>query len=88
MFLGDAIRSRRQTLGMSQEHLARLASTSTRTISRIELGQVAPHPETVGRIAVALGVKPDFFAVWMCDTPSWRIRAAQRRNAAQRELVA
>lgn len=86
MFLGDEIRARREARSLSQEQLARLALTSTRTIARIEGKEVTPRPATLTRIAVALGVEPDFFALWL-GVPSWRIKAAKRRNQAKREQV-
>jgi transcriptional regulator with XRE-family HTH domain len=86
MFLGDKIRRLRLERGISQELLARLALTSTRTIARIEAREVTPRPATLSRIAVALGVEPDFFVLWTSDRPSWRKRAT-RTQARNRELV-
>jgi transcriptional regulator with XRE-family HTH domain len=74
MNLGDRVRSVREARGMSQEKLAQLAETSTRTIVRIEKGQVTPHPETLARIAKALGVVPDFFGLWTEVTRKLRRR--------------
>lgn len=42
--------------GLTQEACAILAGTDTATISRIERGLVRPRPETVVRLAQALGI--------------------------------
>lgn len=76
MFLGDKIRELRRGRGMSQELLARLALTSTRTIARIESREVDPRPATLKRIAVALGVEPDFFVPYLL-VPSKTVRTAE-----------
>jgi transcriptional regulator with XRE-family HTH domain len=74
MSLGDKVRTLREARGMSQERLAQLASTSTRTIVRIENGQVIPLPATLARIAKALDVLPDFFGLWTEVTRTIRRR--------------
>jgi transcriptional regulator with XRE-family HTH domain len=79
MFLGDKIRELRLARGLSQETLARMALISTRTLVRIENRQHHPRPDTLRRIADALGVRPDFFELWTVD------RQIRKRS---RELVA
>ena len=78
MFLGDEIRRLRVAKDMSQEELASLAGTSTRTISRIELHEVTPHDSTLRAIAVALGVMPDFFWDYIEVLPKPRVRIKER----------
>jgi len=80
MFLGDKIRELREARGMSQEFLARLALTSTRTIARIETNRVLPRRATLERISVALGVEPGFFHPWVA-IPSKRMKRAIGRNS-------
>lgn len=88
MFLGDKIRELReaQSPPMSQERLAQIAGTSTRTINRIETRRVTPHPATLARIAVALGVSPDFFGLYV--EVRRKIKRTDGRLLRNRELVA
>lgn len=69
MFLGDKIRSVRETMGMSQERLAQLAGTSTRTIARIEAREVTPREATLERIAEALDLDPFRLRTLATDSP-------------------
>lgn len=56
--LSEKVRKIRQEKGYSQEHLARRADVSLRTITLIETGKTAdPHIETVKRIAKGLEVE-------------------------------
>jgi transcriptional regulator with XRE-family HTH domain len=81
MFLGEAIRSRRLALGLSQEELARRADVSTRTIARLEALQTTPQRATLNRIAAALEVDMSFFALWN-PRIRWNRPARQFRQKA------
>jgi transcriptional regulator with XRE-family HTH domain len=54
--LASGVKGIRKSRGWSQEKLAQLAKTSTRTITRIESGVVEPRPDTLEAIALAFGV--------------------------------
>jgi len=55
--LGEAVRTRRRKVGLSQERLAEQADLSTVFISRIERGIESPSIDNLVKIARALGVK-------------------------------
>jgi transcriptional regulator with XRE-family HTH domain len=55
--LGERLRVARQRLGMSQEELGMAAGLSQPAVSRLEYGGAPPSQETLGRLAVALGVE-------------------------------
>ena len=55
--LGNTIRGRRKTLGITQKHLAELAEVNTNTIIRIERGKINPTIEVVNSIADVLGME-------------------------------
>jgi len=62
--LAKNMRENRQKLGISQAELAERANISTNFVAMIELMHKFPAPETLDRIAVALGVEtPELFAV-------------------------
>jgi transcriptional regulator with XRE-family HTH domain len=63
METGKRIRDLRLKKGMTQEELARQTELSTRTIQRIENGEVDPRAYTLQMIATALGVEYDIFFV-------------------------
>lgn len=52
--LGDAIRRRRQELGMSQEQFAEVVDCHRNFVGRVERGQQNPTVDTLVRIAKAL----------------------------------
>jgi len=52
------LRELREGQVLSQRELSALAGVSNRTISDIEQGKIRPHPATLRKLAVALGVKP------------------------------
>lgn len=52
--LGEAVRSRRKTAGLSQEKLAEKSDLSTVFISRIERGKESPTIDSLLKIAKAL----------------------------------
>ena len=57
---GRELRRLRLRAGFSQEGLAERAGLSARGVSDLERGlRAAPHPETVRRLAEALGLSPD-----------------------------
>ena len=53
--IGDRIRALREGKGWFQEDLAKAARLTTRTIGRIERGEVDVRLSTLDRIAKALG---------------------------------
>lgn len=55
MALATAVILRRGALEMTQEELARLMGTTASSISRIESGQHRTRPDTLKRLAEALG---------------------------------
>jgi len=55
--LGEFIKQRRQTLGLSQRALAKKAKVSHTAINRLEAAEVTPETETIEAIATALGVR-------------------------------
>jgi y4mF family transcriptional regulator len=55
--LGEAIKSRRKELGVTQPHLAELAGVSTNTLYKIERGQANPSLEVLGKLAEVLGME-------------------------------
>lgn len=54
--LGNIIRERRKTLGITQAHLAELSQVNVNTIIRIENGNVSPTLQVVNQIAEILGM--------------------------------
>jgi transcriptional regulator with XRE-family HTH domain len=57
---GDRLRKVRDKRLLSQRELAEKAGLSPTTILKLESGRVdEPHPRTVRKLAVALGVDPD-----------------------------
>ncbi len=48
----------RQSKNLTQADLANLTGISQHSISKLETGQTAPRPETMQRLADALGVSP------------------------------
>lgn len=55
--LGDAIRQRRELLGLLQPQLAALSGISTRTIQLVEQGKGNPSVGTIIRLAQPLGLQ-------------------------------
>lgn len=55
--LGNTIRARRKTLGITQVHLAELAEVNPNTIIRIENGKINPTIQVINRIAEILGME-------------------------------
>ena len=54
--LGQAIRLRRQSLGMSQEQLADSAGIERKSVSRVETGAYSPSVDRLWSISDALAV--------------------------------
>jgi len=54
--IGDAVRKRRELLGLLQPQLAAIAGVSRRTLQLIEAGKANPSLETLFKIADALGL--------------------------------
>jgi transcriptional regulator with XRE-family HTH domain len=52
------LRSTRQRLGLTQRQLASLAGTGQHTLCKLETLQRGAYPQTLQKLAVALGVCP------------------------------
>ena len=61
--IANALRSLRQTAGLSQSDLARLAETTRQTISALEAGSYAPTLAIALRLARALGASLEIVRV-------------------------
>jgi ribosome-binding protein aMBF1 (putative translation factor) len=57
--VGDQIRLRRESLGMTQEQLSEITGLSQSHICRLEVGKHAPTFTTMERLASALQTTPD-----------------------------
>ncbi len=55
--LGEAIKSRRKELSITQPHLAELANISANTLYKIERGQGNPTLEVLNKLAEVLGME-------------------------------
>ncbi|MFT6923357.1 MAG: y4mF family transcriptional regulator [Crocinitomicaceae bacterium] len=55
--LGNSIKARRKTLGITQVHLADLAGVNSNTIIRIENGKINPSIEIINSIVDVLGME-------------------------------
>ncbi len=58
--IGARIRAERKLLGWNQIQLCQLAGVEQPYLSRLERGEKIGTPQTIGRIARALGVSVDF----------------------------
>lgn len=55
--VGNTIKERRKTLGITQTHLAELAEVNVNTIIRIENDKISPTIEVLNKIAEVLGLE-------------------------------
>src|SRR5436309_2672348 len=71
---GDLLRGHRTAAGLSQEALAERASLSARAVGDLERGtKLRPHPETLRRLADALGLgQPERAAMAVAARPGNR----------------
>lgn len=60
---GSLIREARARNGVTQETLARRASTTQKQVSRIERGEVSPSVSTLSRLLAAMGERLELQAV-------------------------
>lgn len=58
--MGERLHARRKQLGLTQEQLAELAGTTTRTISTAETGRKALRPENILKLCDALDISVDY----------------------------
>ena len=63
MFNGEALRERREEMGISQQELAERVGVSLQTIGRWERGVVAPQGQNLVRLAEATEKPLGFFFV-------------------------
>jgi len=63
------LRQFRAERGLSQAAIAVLSGLSQREVSLVERGQVRPRPETVVKLAKALGIDAQRMAL-ICATPA------------------
>src|SRR5205809_522382 len=61
--IGEAVRNARESAGLSQSELARLARTSQPAIARLEMGGVDPRMSTLLRVSRALGLDLDIHLI-------------------------
>jgi transcriptional regulator with XRE-family HTH domain len=57
--VGPRLRELREGAGLSRPELAARVGMTRGSIRKLEAGDHAPRPETVARLAAALGVTPD-----------------------------
>lgn len=57
MNLASAIKKRREELGITQEHLAEVASVGLRTLKAIESGKGNPTFSSISKLADVLGLE-------------------------------
>ncbi len=55
--IGNTVKERRKTLGITQAHLAELAEVNVNTIIRIENGKINPTIEILHKITEVLGLE-------------------------------
>jgi len=55
--LGEALKSRRKELNITQPHLAEIAKVSTNTLYKLERGQGNPSLEVLNKLAEVLGME-------------------------------
>jgi len=55
--LGEAIKSRRKELSITQPHLAELAKVSTNTLYKLERGQGNPSLDVLNKLVEVLGLE-------------------------------
>ena len=89
--LGRWVRTRRESLGVTQEELAEAIDTSQRYVSRFELGQIRslPNAATLGRLASVLDcTMQDLLVVEGCGVvDGHRLGIGARRDTWRRDLV-
>lgn len=56
--IGEAARTARESLGLTQAQVAKTAGISAQVYGRLERGGMMPSVPTLRRIAVALGMEP------------------------------
>jgi transcriptional regulator with XRE-family HTH domain len=69
----------RLTAGFRRPYLASTAGICSETLKRLERGLTWGKPETLERIAEALGVDPEIYALAVFQT--WRHAQSQKRAA-------
>ncbi|HYS94387.1 MAG TPA: helix-turn-helix transcriptional regulator, partial [Candidatus Acidoferrales bacterium] len=62
--IGERIRERRTSMGLSLQELARRVETSPSHIFHIENGEKVPNEDLAARVARALGEDQDVFRAW------------------------
>jgi transcriptional regulator with XRE-family HTH domain len=72
--IGDRVRELRRRKALTQEQLAKVVGRNRATISMIEANHNVPQPNTVRRIAEALGVPPEALTDPHWEEPSPKVR--------------
>jgi transcriptional regulator with XRE-family HTH domain len=62
MSFAEKLRQLRRARPWTQQRLSDKSGVSTRTITALETGRQLPHPETLEKLADALGVNPSDLA--------------------------
>ena len=58
-FIGQAVRDRREALGLTQEQLAERADLDRKQVQRVEGGTISPTAKGLVPLAIGLGTHPD-----------------------------
>ena len=86
-FDAESLRIAREYKGLLKKDLAARVNISPSAITQFEAGSIRPHPETVSRIALVLGLPVDFFSgprSWVrVDSDQCHFRSL--RSASQRD---
>lgn len=85
--LAEALRTARLAKGLTRTELADLTDLTQASISRYELGERTPSPETLARLASALGVTVGFLDSVDKLQGAWAIDAHLRRRATAQARV-
>jgi len=67
--MGRRVRTLRLRHALTQQQLAERAGVSRATIAQFERGQRPPRPDTVRKVAEALGVGPMALTIGMYEMP-------------------
>lgn len=83
--VGSRIRAARERAGLSQDELAAVAGTNGDFLGRVERGLQNMSLLTIGRLAVALGVRPALFFKGVMPEHDIVARPTRRKARIARE---